>query len=165
MRKIRNFIDFIIWIFVIFLLSQCVQKRAVELAPSELLGMKKQLLLSGEKAIEAVKKSHIGKLKDIKDLAIFRYTQGNKSIILWITTYPTSKVAKTETERMVQAMLKFKGWENLKKLKIDKKIIYYISKGNKMHYFWNDSYCVFYIVSENLNKKEKVAVIKSLNCN
>lgn len=154
------------------LLSGCAQQKdavvkqnATEIAPQELLGMEKNTVAVEERALESVKKMHIGRIKYIEDVAIFKYAKYGKSVMLWVTTYSNSSIAQNETDRMVQAMFDFKDWgSKLQNFKVEDKQVYSLPREDQMHYFWRSNYCMFYFVSENINDTESRTIIKSLNC-
>ncbi|MFP3908301.1 MAG: hypothetical protein ACLFVI_07385 [Archaeoglobaceae archaeon] len=147
------------------ILAGCAHQKAIEIAPSELLGMEKKTIAVEERALESVERMHIGRLEYMEDVAIFKYEKEGKSVILWVTTYSNSTVAQNETERMVQAMLNFRDWGvNLQESEVEGKHIYCLPRGDEMHYFWEDNYCMFYFVSQNLNSTEIHSIIESVNC-
>lgn len=155
----------LILILLACLLSGCAQQEATEVAPQELLGMEKNTVAVGKRALESVKEMHIGRIKYIEDVAIFKYAKDGKSVMLWVTTYSNSSLAQNETERMVQAMFDFKDWgSKLQNFKVEDKQVYSLPREDQMHYFWRSNYCMFYFVSENINDTESRTIIKSLNC-
>lgn len=155
----------IILIILACVLSGCAQQKATEIAPQELLGMEKNTVAVEGKALESVKKMHIGNIKYIEDVAIFKYAKDGKSVTLWVTTYSNDTLAQKETDNMVQAMLNFRDWGvNLQDFKVENNQVYSLPRGDQMHYFWKSNYCMFYFVSENLNDTESHSIIKSINC-
>lgn len=161
----RKLIILLILILLACILSGCAQQKATEIAPQELLGMEKNTVAVKGKALESVKEMHLGRIKYIDDVAIFKYEKDGKSVMLWVTTYSNRSLAQNETERMVQAMFDFKDWgSKIQDFKVEGKQIYSLPREGQMHYFWKSNYCMFYFVSENLNNTESKAIIKSLNC-
>jgi hypothetical protein len=157
MRKV------IIFTIIACLLAACAQK-ASDIAPNELLGMEKNLIAEGEKAIKSVKKSHLGNIEWVEDVAIASYRSDGKSLMLWITIYPNLTIAEQETDRMAQSMLKYEDWgKNLKKIDLNGIQIYSTFRGFE-HYFWSEGRCMFYIVPKNLNQSEIIEVIDLLKC-
>lgn len=147
------------------ILSGCAQKEATEIPPPELLGMEKNTVAAGARALESVREMHIGRIEYIDDVAIFKYSKNGKSVMLWVTTYSNSSLAQNETDRMVQAMYNFKDWgTKLQDFKVEDKQVYSLPRGDQMHYFWGNEYCMFYFVSENLNNTESRSIIRSLDC-
>jgi hypothetical protein len=154
----------LILIILVCLLAACVQQKASDITPNNLLGMDIIWMEKGKKALETVEKSHIGNIEFIEDVAITGYRGDGKSITLWVTTYPNSTIAKKETERMAQAMLHFEDWGvNLKKDEVDGVLVYSTLK-DVTHYFWSEERCMFYIIPKNLNQTEVRHVIEILKC-
>jgi|Deesub1362B_J571_1020462.scaffolds.fasta_scaffold00915_5 hypothetical protein len=154
----------LILILIVCLLAGCGEKKAVEIAPQEMLGMEIMWMEQGEKALTSVEKSHIGNIMFVKDVAIIGYRGGGKSITLWITTYPNSTIAEEETERMARAMLHFEDWGvHLNRSRIDGNEVYTTLRDVR-HYFWSDGRCMFYIVPKNLNQTEIERIIRSIEC-
>jgi len=142
-----------------------VPKKAVTLAPEELLGMKKTILLEGEAAIEDVKRKHIGRIENAQDIAIVNYGHSSHPILLWVTLYPNKKIAQEENEKMAKAMVKYGGgWDkNLTTLTIKKKKIYRTSPdGYEEHYFWAEGNWLFYVKIPQIFQGKFVEIMQEL---
>lgn len=140
-------------------------KKASELAPKELLEMPKTTVLEGEEAIQNVKKSHIGKVENIQDIAIVNYGPPQHQLVLWITIYPNRKTAELENEKMAEAMIKYgRSWDkNLITLTIEKRKIYRTSPdGREEHYFWAEKNCAFYVKIPEIFQGKFAEIIREL---
>jgi len=124
-----------------------VTKRAADVAPDELLGMEKVVVLEGEEAIEDVRQKHIGAVENVVDTAIVQYGPAYHQIVLWVTIYPNDDIAANENEKMADAMIRFGGsWEeNLEEVTIGGKNVYRTTPDGDFHYFWADRKYVFYV--------------------
>lgn len=134
---------------------------ASEVAPDELLGMKKMVVSSSADALLRVKQSHTGSIEDVKDVAIVHYMKEGRMLTLWTTLYQNETIANTETEKMVIGMRKWGGsWaSDLKELTIAGKQVYQTSSDNVSHYFWADREWVFYIIPHNFSQDEIAEII------
>jgi len=149
MKKRLLFVSYLLFfVYPFFLACRQLSKEANELAPEQLLGMKKTIILEGEAAIEDVKSKHIGRIENAQDIAIVNYGPARHPVLLWITLYPNKKIAQEENEKMAKAMIKYgSAWEkNLTTLTVGKKKIYRTSPdGYEEHYFWVEKNCLFYV--------------------
>ncbi|MCW3141236.1 MAG: hypothetical protein N2V72_03505 [Methanophagales archaeon] len=138
--------------------------NAAEIAPDELLGMKKIVVSTGVDALQRVKQSHTGSIEHVKDVAIVHYMKEGKILTLWATLYPNETVANTETEKMRVGMQNWGGgWASeLKKVTIAEKQVYQTSSDGVTHYFWADHECVFYIIPHNLTQDEISLIIDTI---
>jgi len=141
-----------------------VDVNASEIAPNEVLGMKKIVVSSGVEALQRVKQSHTGSIEHVKDVAIVHYIKKDKFLTLWTTLYPNETIASRETEKMVTGMRKWGGsWASeLKEVPIAKKKVYQTSSNNVSHYFWADREWVFYIIPHNFSQDEIAGIIDAI---
>jgi len=141
-----------------------VAVNASEVAPDELLGMKKMVVSCGIDALRRVKQSHNGSIEDVKDVAIVHYMKEDGMLTLWTTLYQNETVANTEAEKMVIGMRKWGGsWaSDLKELTIAEKQVYQTSSDNVSHYFWADREWVFYIIPHNFTQDEIAEIIGAI---
>lgn len=159
-------IRYLLILLGLFLLS-CRQlpKKANELVPEQLLGMKKTILLEGKAAIEDVKRKHIGRIENAQDIAVVNYGPSSHPILLWITLYPNKKIAQEENEKMAKAMIKYGGgWDkNLTTLTIEKKKVYRTSPdGYEEHYFWAEKSWLFYVKIPQIFQGKFVEIMQEL---
>ena len=138
--------------------------NATEIAPAELLGMKRMAVSTGADALQRVRGSHIGGIENVNDLAIIHYMDDDRLLTLWTTLYKNESLAESETEKMVIGIRRFGGdWEStLEEIAIDEKVVYRIAPDDKPQYFWADGVWVFYIVPHNLTPNEVVQVIEAI---
>ncbi|ATZ61767.2 MAG: hypothetical protein BME93_02900 [Methanosarcinales archaeon Met12] len=126
--------------------------RAVDFAPTELIGMPVVFKSEGEEAIERTRRIHAGPVLYIQDAAIIYYGPEMHQIKLWISTYENESMAYAENEKMRDAIVRFaKGYwaENLEEMTIDGESIYKTSphppSSGHYHYFWADGRAIFYV--------------------
>ncbi len=138
--------------------------NASEIAPDELISMKKIVVSSGVNALQRVKQSHTGSIEHVRDVAIVHYMKEGKYLTLWTTLYPNETIAKNETEKMVEGMRKWGGsWaSNLKEVTIANKQVYQTSSDSVPHYFWTDKEWVFYIIPHNFTEDEVAEIINAI---
>jgi hypothetical protein len=138
--------------------------NATEIAPAELLGMKRMAVSTGADALQRVRGSHIGGIENIDDLAIIHYLGNDRFLTLWTTLYENESLAESETEKMVIGIRRFGGdWEStLEEITIDEKVVYRIAPDDKPQYFWADGVWVFYIIPHNFTADEVVQVIEAM---
>jgi hypothetical protein len=142
-----------------------VHPNAIEIAPSEILGMDRVVVSTGADALQRVRKSHIGSIENIEDLAIIHYHgDGGGFLTLWTTLYQNETLASYETEKMVIGIRKFGGdWAStLEETTIDGKTVYMIAPNNLPQYFWADGVWVFYITPHNLTPEEVTQIIRAI---
>lgn len=162
--KFRHFLSLLV---LFFCLSACKQlpKKASELVPEQLLGMRKTTVREGETAIEEVKKSHIGKVENAEDIMIINYGPSRHPIVLWITVYPNKKIAQIENEKMAKAMIKYdSGWEkNLTQITVEKRKVYRTSPdAYEEHYFWAEKNWLFYVKIPQIFQGKFIEILKEL---
>ncbi len=139
--------------------------NAIEIAPAEILGMNRVVVSTGADALQRVRKSHIGSIENIEDLAIIHYYGGGEGFLtLWTTLYQNETLASYETEKMVIGIRKFGGdWAStLEEITIDGKTVYRIAPNNLPQYFWADGVWVFYITPHNLTPEEVTRIIQAI---
>jgi len=139
--------------------------NAIEIAPSEILGMNRVVVSTGADALQRVRKSHIGSIENIEDLAIIHYHGDSGGFLtLWTTLYQNETLASYETEKMVVGIRKFGGdWAStLEETTIDGKTVYRIAPGDLPQYFWTDGAWVFYITPHNLTQEEVTRIIRAI---
>lgn len=121
------------------------------LLPDNLMGMHKFVTLKGKPALEFIKRSHRGPIKYVKDIALVHYI-GNRSIMLvWITEYPSSKIAKNQTILMVKGMKKFGSvWSYVNETRLGNLSVYYVPVKNQ--YFFCKGKYVIYLMPVNMSK-------------
>lgn len=139
--------------------------NAVEIAPAEILGMNKVVVSTDADALQRVRKSHIGSIENIEDLAIIHYHGGGGGFLtLWTTLYQNEALASYETEKMVVGIRKFGGdWAStLEETTIDGKTVYMIAPGDLPQYFWADGVWVFYVTPHNLSQEEVTRIIRAI---
>ena len=114
--------------------------KVSEIAPDDLLGMKKIVVSRGEDALQRVKQSHTGSIEHIKDVAIVHYMnmKEDKFLTLWTTLYQNETIANTEKQ------------------------VYQTSSDGVSHYFWTDQEWVFYIIPHNFTQDEVAEVIDAI---
>ncbi len=138
-----------LFFFLLSIIScKSIPRKAIDLAPDDLLGMKITTILEGDAAIEDVKKKHIGKVENMQDTAIVNYGPPKHPIFLWITVYRDKKTAAEENDKMAKAIIKYGGnWaKNLNTVMIEKKKVYRTSPGDyEEHYFWVEKNRLFYV--------------------
>ncbi len=141
--------------------SSKVDVNASEVAPDELLGMKKMVVSSSADALQRVKQSHTGSIEKVKDVAIVHYMKEDRMLTLWTTQYSNETIAGSETEKMAIGMREWGGsWaSDLKELTIAGKQVYQTSSDNVSHYFWADREWVLYIIPHNFTQDEIAAII------
>ncbi len=131
--------------------------NATNVTPNEIMGMKKLVCLTGKPALEMVKEMHIGRIRFVEDIALMHYIGKNASkfVVVWVTVYPNSSVAKEETRRMANAMVEF-GWKNVSRTRIDGLEVYYVRPPgkNETHYFWCRGRVMIYIIPHGLNESQ-----------
>ncbi len=145
--------------------AQVPHPNAIEIAPAEILGMNKVVVSTGADALQRVRKSHIGSIENIEDLAIIHYHgEGEGFLTLWTTLYQNETLASYETEKMVIGIRKFGGdWAStLEETTIDEKTVYWIAPGDLPQYFWADGAWVFYITPHNLTPEEVTLIIRAI---
>ena len=139
--------------------------NAIEIAPAEILGMNRVVVSTGADALQRVRKSHIGSIENIEDLAIIHYHGGDEGFLtLWTTLYKNEALASDETEKMVIGIRKFGGdWAStLEEITIDGKTVYRIAPNDLPQYFWVDGVWVFYITPHNLTPEEVTRIIRAI---
>ena len=139
--------------------------NAIEIAPAEILGMDKVVVSTGADALQRVRKSHIGSIENIEDLAIIHYYgEGEGFLTLWTTLYQNETLASDETEKMVIGIRKFGGdWAStLEETTIDGKTVYRIAPNDLPQYFWADGVWVFYVTPHNLTPEEVTQIIRAI---
>ena len=139
--------------------------NAIEIAPAEILGMNRVVVSTGADALQRVRKSHIGSIENIEDLAIIHYYgEGEGFLTLWTTLYKNETLASYETEKMVIGIRKFGGdWAStLEEITIDGRIVYRIAPNNMPQYFWVDGVWVFYITPHDLTPEEVARIIRAI---
>ena len=139
--------------------------NAIEIAPAEILGMNKVVVSTGTDALQRVRKSHIGSIENIEDLAIIHYHgEGEGFLTLWTTLYKNETLASDETEKMVIGIRKFGGdWAStLEEIMLDEKTVYRIAPGDLPQYFWVDGVWVFYVTPHNLTPEEVTRIIRAI---
>ncbi len=139
-------------------------KRAADIAPDELLGMEKVVVLEGAEAIEDVRQKHIGAVENAEDIAIVQYGPAYHQIVLWVTLYPNDVVAASENEKMADAMVRFGGnWkENLEEVTIGGKKVYGTTPNGDFHYFWAEREYVFYVIIPRILQESTTEVITAI---
>ena len=145
--------------------SATPQSNAIEIAPAEILGMNRVVVSTGADALQRVRKSHIGNIENIEDLAIIHYYgEGEGFLTLWTTLYHNDTLASDETEKMVIGIRKFGGdWEStLEEVTINGKTVYCIAPDDLPQYFWVDGVWVFYITPHNLTPEEVTQIIQAI---
>ncbi|MEW6189771.1 MAG: hypothetical protein AB1466_06695 [Actinomycetota bacterium] len=129
--------------------------------PKEVENLNLVQTISGHRALMMARASHRGEIKDILDIAI-GYYEGDLSI--WITEYPNPSIAERETGRMVRAMIRFgRGFEKLRKFKLNGQEIYRTLPSGKAQYFWSRENFMIYIIPGPLSEEEVERVIKRIN--
>jgi len=129
--------------------------------PKKIMGMQKFVALKGKTALEFVKKSHIGPIKFVKDIALVHYLSNESMMVVWITEYPSEKIAKNQTELMVKGMKKFGSvWRYVNKTELDGINAYYIP--GKNHYFFCVGKYMIYLIPINMNKTQVAKFTKEL---
>jgi hypothetical protein len=142
-----------------------VHPNAIEIAPAEILGMNRVVVSTGSDALQRVRKSHIGSIENIEDLAIIHYHgDGGGFLTLWTTLYQNETLASYETEKMVIGIRKFGGdWAStLEETTIDGKTVYRIAPNDLPQYFWADGVWIFYITPHNLTQEEVTRIIRAI---
>lgn len=145
--------------------AQIPHPNATEIAPAEILGMNKVVVSTGADALQRVRKSHIGSIENIEDLAIIHYHgEGGGFLTLWTTLYRNETLANDETEKMVIGIRKFGGdWAStFEEITIDGKIVYLIAPNDLPQYFWADGVWVFYVTPHNLTPEEVGRIIQAI---
>jgi len=139
--------------------------NAIGIAPSEILGMDRVVVSTGSDALQRVRKSHIGSIENIEDLAIIHYHgDGGGFLTLWTTLYQNETLASYETEKMVIGIRKFGGdWAStLEETTINGKTVYMIAPNDLPQYFWVDGVWVFYVTPHNLTPEEVTQIIRAI---
>ena len=145
--------------------SSAPHPNATEIAPAEVLGMNKVVVSTGADALQRVRKSHIGSIENIEDLAIIHYYGEREGFLtLWTTLYQNETLASYETEKMVIGIRKFGGdWAStLEEITIDGKTVYRIAPDDLPQYFWVDGVWIFYIKPHNLTPEEVTRIIRAI---
>lgn len=139
-------------------------KRAADIAPDELLGMKGVVVLDGAEAIEDVRQKHIGAVENVEDIAIVQYGPAYHQIVLWVTLYSNDVVATSENEKMADAMIRFGGnWkENLEEITIGGKKVYITTPNGDFHYFWVEREYVFYVTIPRTLQERTTEIITAI---
>lgn len=139
-------------------------KRAADIAPDELLGMKGVVVLEGAEAIEDVRQKHIGAVENVEDIAIVQYGPAYHQIVLWVTLYSNDVVATSENEKMADAMIRFGGnWkENLEEVTIGGKKVYITTPNGDFHYFWVERGYVFYVTIPRTLQERTTEIITAI---
>ncbi len=159
-------------ILLVLILLGCAQQKheeklnATNITPDEIMGLRKVVCLTGETALEFVKKMHVGEIRFVSDIAMMHYLNltnpHSKYVTVWVTVYPNSSVARDETDRMAKSMVEY-GWKDVRTMNVDGLKVYYIKPPGKndTHYFWcKDSYMI-YIIPHNMTSEEvKEFIIK-----
>jgi hypothetical protein len=156
---------FLFLILLSIISCQRFPKKASELAPEDLLGMKKTTILEGKAAIEDVKKKHIGKVENMQDTAIVNYGPPRHPVILWITLYKDKKTAQEENEKMAKAIVKYgDNWgKNLTQFTVKKRRVYRTSPdGYEEHYFWVEKNWLFYVKMPQIFQSKLNEIIQKL---
>ncbi len=121
--------------------------------PNKIMGMEKFVALKGKLALEFVKKSHIGPIKYVKDIALVHYIGNNSMMIVWITEYPSAKIAENQTLLMVKGMRKYGNvWSLVNRTSLDNLRAYYIPEKN--HYFFCIGKYMIYLIPINMSKMQ-----------
>ncbi len=145
--------------------SPAPHPNAIEIAPAEILGMNRVVASTGADALQRVRKSHIGSIENIEDLAIIHYYgEGEGFLTLWTTLYQNETLASDETEKMVIGIRKFGGdWAStLEETTIDGKTVYRIAPNDLPQYFWVDGVWVFYVTPHNMTPEEVTRIIRAI---
>ncbi len=136
--------------------SSINNSTVANLLPENIMGMHKFVALKGKPALEFIKKSHRGPIKYVKDIALVHYLGNDSMMLVWITEYPSSKLAENQTLLMVRGMKKFGGvWVNVEKVKLGNVTAYYVP-GKNQYFFCKDNY-VIYLMPVNMNNTSIVA--------
>ena len=139
--------------------------NATEIAPDELLGMKKMVVSAGADALRHVDQLHIGKIENVCDLAIIHYhSEDGRFLTLWTTLYVNETLASSETEKMVVGIRKFGGdWApTLEEIPIGELTVYRIAPNDLPQYFWADGAWVFYITPHDFTPDECFRMIEAI---
>lgn len=139
--------------------------NATEIAPAELLGMKKMVVSTGADALRHVDQLHIGKIENIYDVAIIHYIdEDGRLLTLWTTLYENETLASGETEKMVVGIRKFGGdWApTLEEITIGELTVYRIAPDDLPQYFWADGVWVFYIKPHDFTPDECFRMIEAI---
>jgi hypothetical protein len=131
------------------------------LLPEKLMGMHKLVALKGENALSFVKKSHRGPIKYVKDIALVHYIGNSSMMIVWLTEYPSAKIAGNQTLLMVKGMEKYGSvWSHVNKTKLGNLSVYYVP-GKNQYFFYKDKYVV-YLIPVNMSGAEIMHFAKEI---
>ncbi|AEA47685.1 hypothetical protein [Archaeoglobus veneficus] len=134
---------------------------AANVTPDEIIGMKKFVVMKGEEALEFIKKTHVGEIKYVEDIAVLHYAGNDSFVVLWVTVYPSPEVAKNETEKMVESMKKFGGiWAAVRPVKLGDVEAYRVPE--KEHYFFAEGRYMVYIMPHGLSGDEIVRFVEEI---
>jgi len=148
--KMRRLI-LISFLLIIALLTSCIHSNEIsKVAPDEIMGMKKFVVLEGEEAIKRAQASHGYKLKYIEDAVVVHYTDGKHMVILWITKYPNSKIAEEENRKMAEKIKESNMSISLIKINGEDVYNFSISKTHH-HYFWSKREYLLYLIPYNID--------------
>ena len=145
--------------------ATAMHPNATEIAPAELLGMKKVVVSTGADATRRVDQTHIGKIENVRDLAIIHYhSEDGRFLTLWTTLYVNETLASSETEKMVVGIRKFGGdWAStLEEIAIGELTVYRIAPNDLPQYFWADGVWVFYITPHDFTPDECFRMIEAI---
>jgi len=159
---ILTVIFLILFISVVAIAYWTIRPETLEdFLPKEVENLNLVKIISGHRALMIARASHRGEIKDVLDIAI-GYYEGDLSI--WITEYPNPNIAERETTRMARAMIQFgRGFEKLRKFKLNGQEIYLTLPSGKAQYFWSRENFMIYIIPGPLSKEEVKRVIKQIN--
>ncbi len=130
-----------------------------DLLPDNMMGMHKFVALKGKPALEFVKRSHRGPIKYVKDIALVHYLGNDSMMLVWITEYPSAKIAENQTLLMVKGMKKFGSvWESVNETSFGNLKVYYVP-GKDQYFFCKGKYMI-YLIPVNMNRSavEKFAL-------
>ncbi len=159
---ILTVIFLILFISVVAIAYWTIRPETLEdFLPKEVENLNLVKIISGHRALMIARASHRGEIKDVLDIAI-GYYEGDLSI--WITEYPNPNIAERETTRMARAMIQFgRGFEKLRKFKLNGQEIYLTLPAGKAQYFWSHENFMIYIIPGPLSEEEVKRVIKRIN--
>jgi len=122
-----------------------INSTVANLLPDNLMGMHKYVALKGKPALEFVKRSHRGPIKYVKDVALVHYIGNGSIMVVWITEYPSAKIAKNQTILMVKGMKKFGSvWSYVKETKLGNLSVYYVPVKDQ-YFFYKGKYVIYLI--------------------
>lgn len=136
-------------------------QKPADYLPPQIDNLSLAKMVTGQEAIVATQRSHRGSVTYITDAAIGYYQAG---LTIWISQYKSEEIAKSETQKMATAMIRFgQGYEEQETIKVGKTTVRLAYPKGETHYFWHQSKRMFYIAPGPLSQTQTKKLINSFN--